>query len=60
MNAAEQQIEELSAEEQQQLEEAEKEASEMPAETSEENTKGNDPETTITETTDDNEQSGIH
>lgn len=60
VNAAEQQIEELSAEEQQQLEEAEEEASEMPAETSEENTKGNDPETTITETTDDNEQSGIH
>lgn len=60
VNAAEQQIEELSAEEQQQLKEAEEEASEMPAETSEENTKGNDPETTITETTDDNEQSGIH
>lgn len=60
VNAAEQQIEELSAEEQQQLEEVEEEASEMPAETSEENTKGNDPETTITETTDDNEQSGIH
>ena len=60
VNAAEQQIEELSAEEQQQLEEAEEEASEMPAETSEENTKGNDSETTITETTDDNEQSGIH
>lgn len=60
VNAAEEQIEELSAEEQQQLEEAEEEASEMPTETSEENTKGNDPETTITETTDDNEQSGIH
>jgi hypothetical protein len=53
VNAAEQQIEELSAEEQQQLEEAENGVTD-------EQSDGNEPETTITETTDDNEQSGIH
>ncbi|MBR5300850.1 MAG: hypothetical protein IKU36_11500 [Bacteroidales bacterium] len=52
VNAAEQQIEELSAEEQKQLEEAQEETTET--------TDGNEPDTTITETTDDNEQSGIH
>ena len=56
VNAAEQQIEELSAEEQQQLEEAEKAENGVTDEQSD----GNEPETTITETTDDNEQSGIH
>lgn len=56
VNAAEQQIEELSAEEQQQLEEAEEAENGVTDEQSD----GNEPETTITETTDDNEQSGIH
>ena len=56
VTAAEQQIEELSAEEQQQLEEAEKAENGVTDEQSD----GNEPETTITETTDDNEQSGIH
>lgn len=56
VNAAEQQIEELSAEEQKQLEEAQAET----PETSEEGSDGNEPETTITETTEDDEQSGIH
>ena len=52
VNAAEQQMEELSAEEQMQLEEAQDETTET--------TDGIVPETTITETTDDDEQSGIH
>lgn len=54
VNAAEQQIEELSAEEQKQLEDTEEET--------EDDTEGAEPETTITETTENtsNEQPGIH